>query len=171
MFHFRGAKSAIALAIAVTLIQVLYHKIKLIKPSAFFIVASGFTVGFGTIDLFLARPRVFKLEPFAQNALMGAVFLVSGFARKPIAEWFISGLPARYRPAIGPGMHDYLRKLTLIWAAYFFAKGFFFLWLAYQVDLGKLIVLRSIIGSVTLLMMFGGELAYRRFIRGKSPKA
>jgi intracellular septation protein A len=163
VFELVGAKPAIGLAVAVTVIQALMHWILSLPISPFYVVASGFTVGFGTIDLFIESPRFFRLEPFAQNFLIGAVFLISLKTRISILGWLASGLPAAFRPKIGPEMSGYLRRLTLIWGIYLLAKAFVFLYLAFQVDLGHLILFRSLIGGGSLGLMIGGEIIYRKW--------
>ena len=161
-YNWLGAKPAIGLAIATTLVQLGAHRVLGEKVSPFFLTASGFTVLFGMIDLFLASPRYFRLEPAVQNYLMGAVFLFTWFTRAPLALWFAKALPEPLRPALDSSEQGYLRKVTLIWALYFLVKASFFLWLAFQVDLGRLIVLRSLIGGLSLGLMFGGEILYRK---------
>src|SRR4051812_25841669 len=51
-FRIYGPKPAIAFGIGVTCIQLVFHRLYRIRPSPFFLLASGFTVAFGTIDLF-----------------------------------------------------------------------------------------------------------------------
>ena len=162
-FQAYGAKPAIALALVVTAVTLLIHLIFKLKISPFFMVAAGFTVVLGSIDLVVSTPRFFRLEPFAQNFLMGAVFLVTVLMKRPIAEWFAAALPASVRPELGPGSRGYLQGVTLAWSIYFFLKSFLFLYLALQVDLGRLVILRSVIGGASLAVMFGGELAYRKW--------
>jgi uncharacterized membrane protein len=166
VFRAHGAKPAIALALGVTGLQLLLHWVLRAGLSPFFIVASGFTILFGVIDLLIATPRFFRLEPFVQNFIMGSVFLATLFTRMPIATWFATGLPERIRPRLdSPETRRYLRNVTVVWAAYFHVKGLLFLYLAFQVDLGELVLLRTIIGGGTLVLMFLGELTYRKWIR------
>ncbi len=163
LFKLQGPKPAIFLAIAVTLLQVLAHKVQRIPFSPFFIVASGFTVLFGSMDLLSTSPRYFRLEPFAHNFLLASVILVTLFTGHPLAAWFVRALPERFRPpTTGLAGQSYLRKLTWVWVGYLYLKSFLFLWLAFRVDLGNLILLRSLIGGGTLVLLFGGEIAYRK---------
>lgn len=163
MFRAYGAKPAIGLAIAVTCLQLLLHAVFRLAISPFFLVASGFTVLLGSIDLLVASPRFFRLEPFAQNFVMGTVFLVTLFTRLPLVAWFAAALPEKVRPNLDEHGHHYLRKVTLVWVVYFYIKSLIFLYLAYQVDLGNLILLRSLIGGVSLVLMFVGEIIFRKF--------
>lgn len=163
VFQLAGAKPAIGLAVAATLIQALAHWVFSLPISPFYIVASGFTVAFGVIDLLIDSPRFFRLEPFAQNFLIGLIFLISLKTRISVLGWLVNGLPAAFRPKLRPEMTDYMRRLTLLWGLYLLAKAFIFLYLAYHVNLGHLILLRSLIGGGSLGLMIGGEIIYRKF--------
>jgi intracellular septation protein A len=166
-FAFRewGAKAAIGFAIGVTCIQIFFHWFYSIRFSPFFLVASGFTVCFGSIDLVLDNPRFFRLEPFAQNFLIASAFLFTYFAKIPVIHYFVKALPPKFAPQITTSTATYLRKLTLVWVIYLYLKSLLFLYLAFEVDLGSLIVLRSLIGGGTLALMFVGELIYRKCFR------
>jgi intracellular septation protein A len=162
LFRVAGPKPAILLAVVVTLLQVLVHRLQREPFSPFFIVSSGFTVTFGLMDLLSSSPRFFRLEPFAHNALVATVVMVTLFTGHPLAAWFIRALPRRFQPELETEAgRAYLRQLTWVWVAYLFAKAFLFLYLAFRVDLGQLIVLRSLIGGGSLVLLFGGEIAYR----------
>ena len=162
-FRAHGAKPAIAFAIGVTLLQVLAHWVRRIRFSPFFIIASGFTVLFGTMDLVVASPRFFRFEPFVHNLVVGAAFAVSLILRKPILAWFARELPEEVRPVAGAESERYLRRLTAVWSVYLLVKAFFFLYLALVVDLGTLIVLRSVIGGGTLWLLAAGEIVHRKW--------
>jgi intracellular septation protein A len=164
-FQLRGAKPAIAFALAVSVVQVIAHLYYRVRMTPLFIVATGFTVLFGTIDLVIHSPRFFRLEPFAQNFVVATVLWVSIFLRIPLAAWFLAGLPRKLRPDLAVLPDDYLKKLTFIWIAYLYVKSGIFLYLAYEVDLGELVILRSLIGGGTLFLMFVGEIVYRKWLR------
>lgn len=170
-FEWKGAKPAIAVAIAATLIQLVVHRLRRHVISPFFITASFFTVLFGGLDLVAHSPRFFKLAPAAENILMGLVFAGSVMVGKPIALWFAQALPESVRPSAsdeaGGDLAAYMRKVTIAWSVYFLAKASLLLYFAFRFDLGELIVLRSVIGGPTLALMFGGELYYRKRIRGR----
>jgi intracellular septation protein A len=167
-FHLAGAKPAISLAIATTCIQVVIHKISKREMSPFFLLASGFTVLFGGTDLIVDSPRFYRLEPAVNSFVVGAIFLGSAFTRRPIVAWLAASVPERFRPSLQDLGIGYLRGVTLAWAVYQFAKGALYLYLAFTVDLGSLIVLRSVIGGTSIAAMILGEIAYRRFFR-RSP--
>lgn len=160
-FHKIGAKAAIGLTISVTVLQLLFHGFRKQKPTIFFIITTLFVVIFGGVDLFLSTPRFFRFEPFAQNFLIASFFLYTYLAHVPIYSRIAADLPARLRPK-QPLPEKYYRQVTLAWVVYLFIKAGFFLFLAFAVNLGELILLRSIIGGGTLLAMLLGELRYRK---------
>lgn len=168
-FEKGGAKLAIGFAILTTLIQVIAHRISRARFSPFFVLSSGFTVGFGLLDLFLASPRFFRLEPFFHNLVLASILWGSLGTRYCLMQKLVFALPARVRPERSEGFDSYLRKVTWVWIIYLYSKAFFFLYLAYQVDLGKLIILRSVVGGGSLWALILGEMAYRKFFR-KRPK-
>lgn len=162
-FNCVGAKLAIGIAVGVSVSQTLVHRLRGIRFSPIFIVATGFTVFFGVIDLCLQDPCFFRLEPFLQNFLIGAGLTLTLAKRIPVAAWFASALPERMRPPLTPETEGYLRKLTAIWTSYFYLKSLLFLYLAYQVDLDDLVILRTILGGGSLLVMIFGERLYRKY--------
>ncbi len=164
-FNTAGAKPAITLAIGVTLLQVLVHFIYKMRPSPFFIVASGFTVAFGSIDLFLESPRYFRFEPTVQNLIMGSLLVFCLILKYPIAARFAEALPHRFRPNLSETKDSYLRRLTWIWVFYLYIKSLIFLYLALKVDLGRLILLRTVLGGGSLMILFVGEIVYRKWFR------
>lgn len=167
-FRYLGPKWAIAFAVAVTLVQVAAHVIHRLRFSPFFILSSGFTIVFGSVDLLVAEPRYYRLAPFAENFLLGILFFITLFTERPIISWFAQALPRVIKPDLSELHPNYLRRVTQVWTAYFFVKAFFFLWLAFQVDLAELIVLRSIVGGGSLIVLFFGEILYRRRLKRRA---
>jgi intracellular septation protein A len=164
-FRMYGAKPAIGFAIGVTTLQVLCHWIFRIPFSPFFAIASGFTVLFGVIDLCVESPRFFRLEPAVQNFVIGTVFLGSLTSKVSIISRFANALPKNYRPDLSTTADTYLKNLTIIWTVYLYLKAVIFFYLATNVNLGELIVLRSLIGGGSLALLFVGELIYRKCLR------
>lgn len=165
VFRAAGAKPAISFAIVSTFLQVFAHWIYRQPFSPFFMVSSGFTVFFGSMDLVATSPRFFRLVPGVENFIIGSIFLGTVFTRRPIVAWFAASLPDRWRPNLGETALEYLKKVTAVWSLYFFLKGAVFLYVAFRVDLGQLIVFRAIFGSISFLLMFAGEYAYRKWFR------
>jgi intracellular septation protein A len=160
-FHELGAKVAIGLAVFVTGLQLLFHYLKRQRPTIFFIISTVFIMTFGGVDLFIPSPQFFRLEPFFQNFAIASFLLFTYLARVPMLSRFAVDLPARFRPkqVLPP---QYYRKITLVFIVYLYVKAVLFLFLAFVVDLGLLILLRSIIGGGSLLALFVGEIFYRK---------
>ncbi|OFZ22298.1 MAG: hypothetical protein A2X94_02275 [Bdellovibrionales bacterium GWB1_55_8] len=162
LFQSYGAKPAVALAIVLSVSHAVLHGTGATRNSPFFLVSSFFTVTFGTLDLIGRTPQFYRFEPFFQNMILGVAFAATVFTRVPIAAWFAEGLPAALRPNSNEMNNGYLRKVTGAWAGHFFAKAMVFLYLAFQVTLAELVVLRSLIGGSSLLIMIGGEILIRK---------
>jgi intracellular septation protein A len=166
-FRMAGAKAAIAFAVLTVALQTAVMWLKRIPHSPFFIVSSSFTILFGGLDLVVRTPQYFRLEPGAQSIAIGLILLVTAFTRVTLLEWFTTGLPPRFRPAPGEIDRAYYRGFTLVLSAYFFLKAAIYLYLAFQVDLGSLILFRSVFGAVSLALLVLGELLWRRKLRRK----
>ena len=161
-FHLAGQKPAIALSIGTTCIQLGVHLFYRLKLSPLFILTSGFTLGFGLIDLLIQNPRYFRLEPFAHNFLLGCLLLVTYFLKIPLITYFVEGLPKRLRPDLALISEGYLKKVTLVWSIYLLSKSALFLYIGLNTNLANLIVLRSLVGGGSLVLMFYGEYFYRK---------
>jgi intracellular septation protein A len=164
-FKFGGPKEAIAFAVGVALIQVAAHLAFRWSFSPYFLLSSVFTMVFGGADLFVKTPRFFRLEPFAQNMTIALLFMGSLWTRRALVEILAESLPISFRPVFHRDDLGYLRKLTWIWAGYFVLKAFFFLYLAFRIDLGSLYVSRVVFGNLSAVLLLLGEIIYRKKIR------
>ena len=169
-FRWAGAKPAIALAILTTIIQIIAHRLSREKLSPFFIVASGFTVLFGSIDLLIDMPMYFRLEPAVTSLVLGILFGYTVVRGRPLIALFADALPASVRPDQSQISLGYMRKITLIWTFYFFVKAVFFVYIAFRINLGELILLRTFVGGGSGLLLILGEMFYRKR-RGSSVSA
>lgn len=165
VFHWKGAKLAIGFALGVTLLQAGAHGVYRQRFSPFFMLSSGLILGFGLVDLLVRDPRFFRFEPSVQNFLLASIFLLAQFKRFPVIRIFVQALPEKFQSEFLEPDDQYLRKLTWVWIAYLYFKGFFFLYLALHVDLGDLILLKSVLGTGSLLLLVSGEWAYRKWLR------
>ncbi len=168
-FRLAGPEPAIAFAVGVAVVQTGVFLRWRIPLNPFFIASSAFTVFFGGLDLVFGGARFYRLSPFFHNLVIGTVLFVSLFTRLSLMEWFAHGLPDRFRPKGGEIGRGYFRKMTLLWVVYFYLKSVFYLWLAFQVDLGELILLRSVIGNISFAIVFLGEIIYRKALRRPTP--
>lgn len=166
-FYGVGEKPAIAVAVIIALIQLLFHLIFRWPITAFFGLATFFTLIFGGTDLLIASPRYFRLEGFAQNLCIGVLFLYTLKTHRSMIWRLAMAIPEEYRPALHREDERYLARLTLVWALYFILKAVAFLILAFEVDLGKLYVIRTTIGTGSAVLLFLGEILYRKKFRRK----
>lgn len=163
VFRMAGAKWAICFALLSTLLQSFAHWIYRRPITPFFGVSSGFTLLLGWMDLVIDSPRYFRLAPGLESFALGILFYGSSFTKTPWAAWFAQSLPGLRKMGLLATGPVYLKKVTRFWAAYFFFKGALFLYVGLRVDLGQLVLFRAIFGTSTLVLMFFGEWAYRRF--------
>jgi uncharacterized membrane protein len=160
-FETLGPKPAIGFAVGMAGLQVLTHLFFRWKFSLFFVLATVFTVAFGSMDLFISTPRYFRLEGVAQNFCVGCLFLGTLYSKKPLILRLALALPEKFRPE---GLDEgYLRKLTLLWAGYFYIKALVVLILAFRVNLGVLYIVRVTFGNLSALVLFFGEYLYRKY--------
>jgi intracellular septation protein A len=161
-YHTLGARAAIGFAVGAVIIQAVLLRATRTKASPFFITAAFFTLLFGGADLLISDPRFYRFEPFAQNFVIGSVVLGSLFFKGSLLEVFANALPQPIRPAAGSIPSKYLRKLTAVWAGYFYAKAVFYLWLAQAVNLGSLMLIRALVGQVSFLTLIIVEIVLRK---------
>ena len=168
LFREYGAKPAIASAVILTVVQVSVLLALRRKISPFFVVAAGFTVVFGSLDLWVADPRFFRFEPAFQSGLIGVIFGLSLWIDLPVIRWFGEALPKSIRPDFArAGEEAYLRKVTMIWVIYLLVKAVLYGFVAVRIDLGQLILFRAVVGTGSVVLLFAGEIAYRKWIRGE----
>ena len=162
VYRMAGTKPAIAFAIGAALIQTVIMKFRRLPISPFFVMGAVFTITFGTIDLFLKQPRFYRLEPGVQSLMMGLIFHGALLMKVPLLERFARALPTLVRPKLDDLPPGYLRNAAWTWIAYFYLKGAAYIYLAFHVNLGHLIVLRSVLGTFSVILMIGGEWLIRR---------
>ena len=119
----------------------------------------------------LTQSKVVFFGPgVAQTGLIGLVFLVSVFVRRPAVGYIA--------PIVYP-FQDYVRRhpayrrafshLTLIWAAYLLAKFALDVWLLKSLSASMFVVVRSIISWPLLLGLFVFSLRYPRRVFRREP--
>jgi intracellular septation protein A len=124
---------------------------KRIPFTRIYLLSSGLALVFGTIDLMSQTPFMLKYEAVITNAATGVAFVAGSQGDKPmlqeIAEQRGSVFPDR------PDVRYFFRLFTLLWAVYFFVKAGVYLWLGAILPLPRAMLLRSVIGSVSLGLM------------------
>jgi intracellular septation protein A len=132
-----------------------------VSPFTAFIAAS--VALFGVLDLKYRTGFFVKLEPALGNALTGLFFLGTVAVGRPIIlELAEKQLGRKIERA-----HGYLRKLTIAWGLFFFARAAIYVWMAYRVPLDRALAIRGIGSPVSFAVMVVGEMGLRYLRYGK----
>jgi intracellular septation protein A len=146
-----GLKVAIAGTIAFIVVDAARRLWRHIPFTRIYLVSSGLAVIFGSIDLFAQTPFMLKYEAVITNVATGIAFVAGARGDKPmlqeIAEQRSRAFPDR------ADVRHFFRLFTLVWAGYFFAKAGAYLWLGAVLPLGRVMLVRSVLGSVSLGVM------------------
>jgi intracellular septation protein A len=133
------------------------------KASPFTVFIAASVVVFGALDLRYQTGFFVKLEPALGNAVTGIFFLGSvAWGRPVIVEFAERGLGRKLDHA-----RRYLTGWTVAWGLFFFVRASMHVWLAYHVSLDTALVVRSIVGPLSFVAMFGAEMLLRVLLYGK----
>jgi intracellular septation protein A len=149
-----GIKPAIAATVVFVVLDGLYHWRQRIAVTRVYVLSSTLAIVFGAIDLYAANPFMIKYEAVVSNAAVGLFFVAGARGEKSLIQEV-----AEKRRELFPDRADvryYFRLLTLVWAAYFFAKAALYLWLGLLLPLEQALALRTVIGGVSLAVMITG---------------
>jgi uncharacterized membrane protein len=169
--HFFGLMTAIAVTVVTTFAEVVYRLAKREKVTRLFKMSAALTLAFGAVDLLMQRSVLFRFEAVITNCLVGAYFGSSLFGPKSMIEELYekSRSPGDEPPP--PEAASYQRGLTRVWTGYFFAKAAFYLWVTLHYTLEQAVVIRSAVGTASLVALLGGERLFRkpifRFVRDR----
>ena len=146
-----GLRLAIAGTITFVVLDAIRRRRLHIAFTRIYLLSSGLAIVFGTIDLLSQTPFMLKYEAVITNVATGIAFVAGSRGDKPmlqeIAEQRTGALPDR------PDVRYFFRLFTLLWAGYFFVKAGIYLWLGAILPLPRALLLRSIIGSISLGLM------------------
>ena len=146
-----GVKPAIAGSILFILVDAAWRRWKGLAFTRLYLLVSALTLVFGAIDLASASPFMLKYEAAITNVATGAAFVAGAMGAKPIiqevAEQGGESLPATAE------IRAFFRLFTLVWAAYFFLKAAFYVWIVWTLPLLQAMALRSLVGSLSLGLM------------------
>lgn len=147
-----GVKTAIAGSIVVILVDAAYRRWRGRPFTRLYLVVSTLTLGFGAVDLYVATPFLLVYEAPITSLLVGIAFVVGAFGEKPMLQEIAEQRPNVTLPPAAEARR-FFRLFTLIWAAYFFVKAIFYVWIAATLPLTQALALRSTIGSISLAIM------------------
>ena len=144
-------------AIAATLLFVLVdgtRRLVLRRPvTRIWILSNGLALAGGAVDLSATTPVMIRYEAVATNVLTGLVFLFGAFGRKSMVQEIAESWQGAPFGSDRPDLHVFFRAFTLVWAGYFFLKALVYLWLAAILPLERALSLRSLIGTVSFVLM------------------
>jgi intracellular septation protein A len=149
-----GVKAAIAGALVVILIDGAWRLWRGRPFTRIYLVVSALTLGFGAVDLYVATPFLIVYEAPITNTLTGVAFFIGAFGEKPMLQELAEQRPGTVIPPT-PEVKRFFRLFTLIWASYFFLKAIAYLWIAATLPLTQALALRSLGGSISLVVMIG----------------
>ena len=146
-----GVKPAILGSILFIVADAAWRWRKGLAFTRLYLLTSGLTLAFGAIDLAATSPFMLKYEAAVTNVATGVAFVAGAMGEKPIlqevAEQRGEALPPTRE------IRAYFRLFTLAWAAYFFVKAAFYVWIVWTLPLLEAMALRSVIGSISLGLM------------------
>jgi intracellular septation protein A len=156
-----GLKIAIAGTILWVLVDGARHLWRKIPFTRIYLLSSGLAICFGIVDLLSKSPFMLQYEAVITNCATGFAFVAGAFGEKPmiqeIAEQRASApFPARL------DVHRFFQLFTLFWAAYFFLKAGFYLYTAIELPMARALILRPVVGGVSLLVMLGISMQGRK---------
>ena len=147
-----GVKIAIAGAVVVTLLDALWRWRSGRPFTRLYLVVTALTLGFGAVDLSVATPFLIVYEAPITNALTGLAFVVGAFGEKPMLMEVAQARSAEAFPDTRE-TRRFFRLFTLLWAAYFVLKAAGYVWLAATLPLAQAMLLRSVLGGLSLAVM------------------
>jgi intracellular septation protein A len=147
-----GVKTGIAGTLLVIAVDSGFRVVRRRPFTRLYLVVSTLTLGFGSVDLLAATPFLLVYEAPITNLLTGAAFVVGAFGEKPMLMELAEQRPGANFPHTEE-VRRFFRLFTLIWAAYFFLKALFYLWIAATLPLTQALALRSVLGSISLGVM------------------
>jgi intracellular septation protein A len=147
-----GVKAAIAGSLLVIVVDSGLRLVRRLPFTRLYLVVSTLTLGFGAVDLLAATPFLLVYEAPITNLLTGAAFVLGAFGEKPMLLELAEQRPGADFPRTEE-VRRFFRLFTLIWAAYFFLKALFYLWIAATLPLTQALALRSVLGSISLGVM------------------
>jgi intracellular septation protein A len=116
-----------------------------------YLLTSGLTLVFGAVDLASTSPFMLKYEAAVTNVAVGIAFVLGALGEKPI----IQEVAEQRGETIPPTRETraFFRLFTFAWAAYFFLKAAFYVWIVRALPMLEAMAWRSVIGSTSLGVM------------------
>ena len=146
-----GVKPAILGSILFIVADAAWRWRKGLPFTRLYLLTSGLTLVFGLIDLAQTTPFMLKYEAVVTNVATGLAFVVGALGKKPLIQEVAEQRGESF--VATREITAFFRLFTFAWAAYFFVKGAFYLWIVWTLPMLEAMALRSAIGGVTLGVM------------------
>ena len=143
-----GVKLAIAGSLVAILADATWRQLKGHAFTRLYLLTSGLTLVFGAIDLSATSPFMLKYEAAVTNVATGAAFVMGAMGEKPIIQEVAEQRGESF--VATREIRAFFRLFTLAWAAYFFLKAAFYVWMVWTLPMLEALALRSVIGSISL---------------------
>ena len=147
-----GLRPAIAATVLFVLVDGTRRLVRHLPVTRVWIFSNALTLLFGAIDLHAVTPFMIRYEGMISNVIIGLVFLVGAYGRKPMIQEIAEerqGAPFEDRPDI----RVFFKTFTLVWAGYFFAKAVAYLWIMQSFPLAQALAIRSVVGTGSFVLM------------------
>src|SRR5271156_1371306 len=146
-----GVKPAILGSIVFIIADAVWRWRKGLKFTRLYVLVSALTLIFGFVDLISTSPFMLKYEAAVSNVVTGIAFVIGALGEKPIIQEVAEQRGEKF--VATNEVRAFFRLFTLAWAAYFFLKAAFYVWMALTLPMLEAMALRSIAGSVSLGLM------------------
>ncbi len=143
-----GVKAAIAGSIVVIIADAIWRRRRGVAFTRIYLLSSGLTLVFCAVDLLSVKPFMLQYESVVTNIATGIAFVIGAYGEKSLMQE-----AAEQRQGAFPDTAEvrrFFQLFTLFWAAYFFVKAAFYLWVAATMPLTQAMALRSLVGGVSL---------------------
>jgi intracellular septation protein A len=147
-----GVKPAIAGSLVAIVADAAWRKRKGMAFTRLYLLVSGLTLVFGAVDLAATSPFMLKYEAAVTKVATGEAFVAGAMGRKPIIQEVAEQRGGEAFPPTRE-IRAFFRLFTFAWAAYFFVKAAFYVWIVRALPLLEAMALRSLIGSISLGLM------------------
>ncbi len=153
--HFWGLRPAVLSSLVCIVIEVAdkyWHKKHL---TLFFKFCAATALVFGGIDLYLQKSVFFKYEAALTNLFTAAFFGSTLFGEKTIILQFAESRIKASGHEVTSDQVTFFRLFTMLWTGYFVIKSGVYVWIAHRYGLEKGLIIRAIVGNVSLYALIG----------------
>lgn len=150
--QFWGMKAGVIASIFLVVAEYFWLKFKNEKVSTFFYFSSGMIIVFGAIDLIIQKPFFIKFEASITNLFFAVFFGLSLFKDKSIIQE-IAETQKKTSEIQSEDKRFFFKCMTAFWSIYFVVKSIFYLWINLNTSLSEGLIIRMIVGKVSLWIM------------------